>query len=86
MKALIHLMVISFLIQISEALSAQTTETEKFTPAIEDNSMFVEEAYNQEDRVVQHISNLVFLPVNEDNIYYSFTQEWPAFVLKHQLS
>jgi hypothetical protein len=86
MKALIHLMVVSFLIQISEALSAQTTEAEKFTPAIEDNSMFVEEAYNQEDRVVQHISNLVFLPVDEDNIYYSFTQEWPAFGLKHQLS
>jgi hypothetical protein len=67
-------------------ISAQTSENEKFTPAIEDNSMFVEEAYNQEDRVVQHISNLILLPVNEDNIYYSFTQEWPAFGLKHQLS
>jgi hypothetical protein len=61
-------------------------EAKQFTPAIEDNSMFVEEAFNQEDRVVQHISNLVFLPVNENNTYFSFTQEWPAFGLKHQLS
>jgi hypothetical protein len=66
--------------------SAQTGESEKFTPAIEDNSMFIEEAYNQEDRVVQHISNLVFLPNLKDNFYYAFTQEWPAFGLKHQLS
>ena len=67
-------------------ISTQIQENEKFTPAIEDNSMFVEEAYNQEERVVQHISNLVLLPVNENNIYYSFTQEWPAFGLRHQLS
>jgi hypothetical protein len=65
---------------------AQNSESGQFSPAIEDNSMFIEEAYNQEDRIVQHISNLVFLPVNEDNIYYAFTQEWPAFGLKHQLS
>jgi len=86
MKALIHLITATIFLQSSVILSAQTIEGEKFTPAIEDNSMFVEEAYNQEDRVVQHISNLVFLPVNENNIYYSFTQEWPAYGLKHQLS
>lgn len=57
-----------------------------FTTAIEDNSMFIEEAYNQEDRVVQHISNLVFLPNLKDDFFYAFTQEWPAFGLKHQLS
>jgi hypothetical protein len=68
------------------ATLAQKEEAEKFVPAIEDNSMIIEEAYNQENRVVQHISNLVFLPIDEENIYYSFTQEWPAFGLKHQLS
>jgi len=67
-------------------IKAQTTVGEKFSPAIEDNSFFVEEAYNQEDRIVQHISNLVFMPLGDENIYYSFTQEWPAFGLKHQLS
>ena len=86
MRPLIHLALLAVFLQIPRIPSAQTIEAEKFTPAIEDNSMFVEEAYNQEDRIVQHISNLVFLPVNEDNIYYSFTQEWPAFGLKHQLS
>ncbi len=31
-----------------------------YPPAIEDNSFFIEEAYNQENRVVQHISNAVY--------------------------
>ncbi|MEI8046677.1 MAG: transporter [Bacteroidota bacterium] len=86
MKTKIHFIIVSALIFMTRHLSAQTGEPQKFDPAIEDNSMFIEEAYNQEDRVVQHISNLVFLPVDEDNLYYSFTQEWPAFGLKHQLS
>jgi len=86
MRALRYSILGATLLMIPCIISAQTSENEKFTPAIEDNSMFVEEAYNQEDRIVQHISNLVFLPVNEENIYYSFTQEWPAFGLRHQLS
>lgn len=65
---------------------SQSRDTVSFSPAIEDNSMFIEEAYNQEDRVVQHISNFVFLPNLQDNFVYAFTQEWPAFGLKHQLS
>jgi hypothetical protein len=65
---------------------SQAENNEKFIPAIEDNSMYIEEAYNQEERVVQHISNLVFPPELKDGFYYSFTQEWPAFGLKHQLS
>lgn len=36
--------------------------------------------------MVQHISNFVFLPNLRDNFSYAFTQEWPAFGLKHQLS
>jgi hypothetical protein len=86
MKAISYLLLLAVLLLISGIISAQTIEPDKFTPAIEDNSMFIEEAYNQEDRVVQHISNLVFLPLGDENIYYSFTQEWPAFGLKHQLS
>jgi len=70
----------------TEDVSSQNSEIETFTPAIEDNSMFIEEAYNQEERVVQHISNLVFLPNMKDNFYYAFTQEWPVFGLNHQLS
>jgi len=65
---------------------SETDNKNLFSPAIEDNSMLIEEAYNQEDRVVQHISNFVFLPNLKDNFFYAFTQEWPAFGLKHQLS
>ena len=86
MKSLLPLITVSLILLFRSGINAQNTENSEFGPAIEDNSMFVEEAYNQEDRVVQHISNLVLLPVGEKNIYYSFTQEWPAFGLKHQLS
>ena len=86
MKSLLPFLVLNVLLLLGSRIYAQNNENEEFSPAIEDNSMFVEEAYNQEDRVVQHISNLVLLPLGEKNIYYSFTQEWPAFGLKHQLS
>lgn len=53
--------------------------------AIADNSFLIEEAYNQEPRVVQHISNLVHSRPAEDWAY-AFTQEWPLFSQTHQLS
>jgi hypothetical protein len=90
MKVNMHNAIISvicvFLALISSQAYSQAEQSEKFIPAIEDNSMFIEEAYNQEARVVQHISNLVFLPNLKDNFYYSFTQEWPVFSIKNQLS
>jgi len=86
MKTTLPILIVSLFLLMGSGINAQNNENNEFSPAIEDNSMFVEEAYNQEDRVVQHISNLVLLPVGEKNIYYSFTQEWPAFGLKHQLS
>lgn len=52
--------------------------------AIQDNSYFIEEAYNQEDGVVQHIANLLY--DDGDNWLFSFTQEWPLTGLEHQLS
>jgi hypothetical protein len=82
----IHFILLAIFVLVIRTVSAQNSESEKFTQAIEDNSMYVEEAYNQEDRVVQHISNLVLMPVGDNNIYYSFTQEWPAFGFKHQIS
>jgi hypothetical protein len=52
---------------------------------IQDNSFLVEEAYNQEAGVVQHISQFYRLSPSRDWIY-TFTQEWPLHGLKHQLS
>ena len=52
---------------------------------IQDNSFLIEEAYNQEPGVVQHIS--VFQRGEDGNAWeYSFTQEWPFFSQRHQLS
>jgi hypothetical protein len=46
------------------------------TSGIEDNSFLVEEAYNQERGVVQHISN--FQRAQGGAWVYTFTQEWPV--------
>lgn len=55
------------------------------TPAIADNSFLIEEAYNQEAGVVQHI--LVWQWNEEDRSWgLGFTQEWPLFSKEHQLS
>jgi hypothetical protein len=51
---------------------------------ISDNSFLVEEAYNQEAGVVQHIANL--RRGRDGSVAFSFTQEWPAPGQKHQLS
>jgi hypothetical protein len=54
-------------------------------PPIADNSFLIEEAYNQEAGVVQHISTFT-RPDDGGAWAYSFTQEWPVGGLRHQLS
>ena len=51
---------------------------------IKDNSFLVEEAYNQEAGVVQHIGT--FARARAGGWAASFTQEWPVFSIRHQLS
>jgi hypothetical protein len=51
---------------------------------IEDNSFLIEEAYNQEPGVIQHISTFQYLKQNK--WIYTFTDEWPVPGMKHQLS
>jgi hypothetical protein len=68
------------------AKAQQVNDSAGFSPAIEDNSYFIEEAYNQEDRVVQHINNGRYSLVSSHDFIYSFTQEWPVFSQKHQFS
>jgi hypothetical protein len=54
---------------------------------IEDNSFLIEEAYNQEAGVVQHIFAAAY---NNDSRRrgwtFNFTQEWPVFSQDHQFS
>jgi hypothetical protein len=52
---------------------------------IQDNSFLIEEAYNQEDGVVQHISFAQRSLATQDWVYTQ-TDEWPIRTLKHQLS
>ena len=70
---------------LEEALS------EKPAAAVQDNSFFIEEAYNQGPGVVQHILNIVHTRQrqagpDDDAWSFVFTQEWPLFSQTHQLS
>ncbi len=87
MRKITLLLFASLFLCCSESkLFAQEPQNQTFDDAIEDNSYFIEEAYNQEDRVVQHIFNAYRNTKPEKDFMLSFTQEWPAFGLKHQLS
>jgi hypothetical protein len=61
--------------------------SEPLAKGIQDNSFLIEEAYNQEPGVVQHILSV---PIDFTNgsreIEPSFTQEWPVFSQTHQFS
>jgi hypothetical protein len=54
---------------------------------ISDNSFLIEEAYNQEEGVVQHIFTAIY---SNDSRHlgwgFSFIQEWPVFSQDHQFS
>lgn len=71
------------------ALLASLTLTAQEPPAkevsIQDNSFLLEESYNQEERVVQHISSFVRYERSGSRAF-TFTQEWPVSGVKHQLS
>jgi hypothetical protein len=64
--------------------AANLKPTERSTP-IQDNSFLIEEAYNQEDGVIQHISTYERLTNSHDWVYTQ-TDEWPVRSYKHQLS
>ena len=51
---------------------------------IQDNSFLIEEAYNQEPGVIQHIST--FARTRDGAWGYSFTEEWPVLGQTHQAS
>jgi len=54
-------------------------------PPIEDNSFLVEEAYNQERGIVQHVSTFS-RSAGSSAWVYEFAQEWPLAGQKHQVS
>ena len=69
--------------------SPQTPQTPSAPPClpegeIQDNSFLIEEAYNQDPGMVQHINS--FTRLRNGEWVYDFTQEWPVPGVKHQLS
>lgn len=74
------LLLFSALLSISSTIAAQEAP-----PPIQDNSFLIEEAYNQEPGVVQHI--LLFGRDRATRDWeLAFTQEWPLASQNHQLS
>lgn len=65
------------------ALSALSASAWGQAP-VRDNSFLIEEAYNQDAGVVQHI--FTFERTSGDAWAYSITQEWPLGGIRHQLS
>jgi hypothetical protein len=55
-----------------------------YAAAMADNSFFIEEAFNQEPGVVQHIFSFSY--ARGGDFFYNFTQEWPVPGQRHQLS
>ena len=72
-------MVLGLSVLVSGTTSAWAQEP------IKDNSFLIEEAYNQEKGVVQHI-NTFSRPTAGDSWLYTFTQEWPMPSQWHQVS
>ena len=68
------------------SLAALPVVAQQPSRPIQDNSFLVEEAYNQEPGVVQHIQSFTRL-WNSRTWAYTFTQEWPVPKhWRHQLS
>ncbi|MBI2429111.1 MAG: transporter [Ignavibacteriales bacterium] len=58
---------------------------QEYSKTFQGNSFYIEEAYNQEEGIVQHI----FTGTGSTGTIFStaqFTEEWPAFGQTHQLS
>ena len=56
---------------------------DRLAKGVQDNSFLIEEAYNQEPRVVQHITSL---RRQGRDWFLNFTQEWPLGSQTHQFS
>jgi hypothetical protein len=65
------------------AAFAADDEDKRTAKALQDNSFLIEEAYNQEPGVVQHILTMRRQGRDWD---LAFTQEWPLFSQEHQFS
>lgn len=68
----------------TEALAQNPSPNDEETAPISDNSFLIEEAYNQEPGVVQHISTFTRNRIGDFS--FTFTQELPIVNQRHQFS
>ncbi|MEY2563316.1 MAG: hypothetical protein QOH88_1509 [Verrucomicrobiota bacterium] len=88
--SLFYSAVLLFALTAAGSLSA-AEEDPRPAMGIQDNSFLIEEAYNQEAGVVQHIFNLTRSVTHrsgpDDREWlFTFTQEWPIGIQDHQFS
>jgi hypothetical protein len=75
---------IALVLVAAAGAAAQTPPPDPGEWKITDNSFLVEEAFNQEAGIVQNIFGFQRLTVRDWQ--FTFTQEWPAPGMRHQLS
>ncbi|MBI5511497.1 MAG: transporter [Deltaproteobacteria bacterium] len=77
--------VLSSVLSVAAAPVAAAAEPAAEIELIRDNLFLLEEAYNQEPGVIQHIQGFVVEP-KSGALSYTFTEEWPMPLDHHQLS
>lgn len=82
---------LSFVPPARTAEPLAVAKTERNVDGLTDNSFLIEEAYNQEPGVVQHIFGAFYGQnklgaADEKSLSLGFTQEWPLFSQTHQFS
>ncbi len=82
---ILFLLVLGVLAVVCHAQGSADSPPSHDSISIQDNSFLIEEAYNQEDGVLQHINSFLWLSRSQDWVYTE-TDEWPLRSLKHQLS
>lgn len=82
---------VCLLVLVSLARAADSEANERPAEGVQDNSFLIEEAYNQDPGVVQHILSIThqitrMAGPDQRDWQFVFTQEWPVFSQTHQLS
>jgi len=81
-----HVVVLQGLAQDQDTIPSEGSYLSFGQPEIEDNSFFIEEAFNQRMGVLQHIFNVYLDDLHPGVVSYAFTQEIPLTDQGHQLS
>lgn len=74
-----------FLLPLSLNAQEESALNEPLASIIADNSFLLEEAYNQEAGVVQHVNTFDY-DMDAGDWAYEFSQEWPLWGQEHQIS